>query len=370
MKRIKFLILAVLCVLICGNFSFYAKESDGLMEDLSEEVGYSSLLELIPEESLEVLDQLGFDLSEEVAAPDLGTVLKFCFQSLCSVCLDYLPLFSAGLLLLILMKILSHLRVGSDSLAEGMGFLSVICSGVFSFSVLDGVLSSLVSVAERSAAFLTAALPVTLSSLALSGSPTGASVVSSTIPTVFSIFSALVASLFYPLCLFCFSASLCGVFRDGFSLRPLVSSVRKFCNRGVEVLSGLSVGVFCVQRAVVSSSDSFARRSVRFALAKLIPVAGSPLTEGIETVCACGKSLSGKVGVICVLVLVGMFATPCILGFFFCVLYSVLGSVGAVMQVPLLTDFFDDVKDTFATMTCFAICSLTVLSASLLILTG
>jgi len=370
MKRVICVIAAFAAVVIGFSLSAAASSPESILSGIEDQVEYGSLLELIPEESLEVLEQIGLDLSGDDTVPDFSSLVLFCVYRFAGVLVQHLPLLSVGVILLILMKILTQLKPSDDTLTEGLAYLAVIGSGVYSFAVTEGVLRSLVSVADRSASFLTAALPVALSATALSGGTMGTTVLAATLPTLFTVFSSLVSSLFYPLCLFCYAASVCGFFREGISLRPLISSVRKFCNRGVEILSGLAIGVFCVQRAAVSAADSFARRSLRFALAQLIPVAGGPLTEGIETVYACGKSLSGKVGVLCVLVLIGLFATPCILGLLLSFLYSVLASVGDVLQVPVLADFFRDVKDTFATMTCFAICSLAVLAAALLILTG
>ncbi|MBQ1965147.1 MAG: hypothetical protein II348_00525, partial [Clostridia bacterium] len=216
----------------------------------------------------------------------------------------------------------------------------------------------------------TAALPVICSARVWSGSSAGATVISGTFPVVLTVLSAAVTGLYYPLCWFCYGASLSGFYRKSLSLRPFIGSVKKFCSRGVEILAGLSVGVFCVQRAAVDSANTVARKSVRFALVQMLPYAGNALTDGIETVYACGKSVSGKIGVICVLVVAALFATPCILGLLFVFLYSLLASVGSALGGSLLADFFEDIKDVFAMMTSFSVCSLIVVSSGLLLLTG
>ncbi len=346
-------------------------ESEGDYSTLVEDaVGYESFLEAIPEEGGILLEDAGFDLSAEAPLPSLSEVFGLCVSFLFSAFAEHLPLFSVGIVLLILFKILSSLSYGSSRWVDALGYLAVVSSGVYSFSVIEELLTALVSVSEQASSFLTAALPVILSAQSWSGSPTGAAALSMTIPPILALISFLISSLFQPLCLFCYAASLCGFTRGELTLRPLISSVKRFCVRGVEISSGLTVGVFCVQKAAVAASDSVTRRGIRFALMRLLPMAGGVLTDGIETVYSCGRSLSGRIGVICVLVLFALFVTPCVMGLFFVFLYSLLSSLGAFFGVPLLQDFFADIKDTFSVMTSFSVCSLVVLSTGLLMLTG
>ena len=363
-------IVLIFLTLFFIPFALSAQSPDEIFQQAEEGVGYDSFLDSLPRECVCFLESAGLDLSAEGDAPGLTEIFALILNSLLSVATEYFPLLAVGLLVTVILKVVSTLSVSNNGLTESLSFLVVISSGVYSFSVVETFLGTLTRVVSQSASFLTAALPAVVSAKIWSGGEAGAGVLSVTLPVVFTAMSALVSSLFYPLCLFCFAASFCGFFRGGISLSPFVSSVKKFCSRGVEILAGLSVGVFCVQRLAVVSADTLSRRGIRFALSQLLPVAGSALTDGIETVYACGKSLCGKMGVVCVLILVTMFALPCILGFVLVTVFSLLSSAGQVLSVPLLSDFFGDVKDTFSMMTCFAVCSLVVLSAALLLLTG
>ncbi len=352
------------------SLSFSSQQVNDILDKTEDSTGYGSFLEMIPPESLELFEEYGIDLSSDAPAPGLSHVLSMVFSLFVSVLSEHFPLLTTGIGILLLFKLLSSLCRGNSRLLESLGYLTVISSGVYSFSVIERLLASLTEITEQTASFLTAALPVISAAQVWSGSQSGASVISATLPIILTILSSAVSALYYPLCWFCYAASLSGFFRDRISLRPLISSVKKFCTRGVEVLSGLSVGVFCVQRAAVVSANTVARKGARFALLQVLPLSGGALTEGIETVYACGRSLCGKVGVLCVLVVAVLFATPCILGLFFVFLYSFLSSSGALFGVPLLEDFYADIKDTFAMMTSFTVCSLVVVSSALLLLTG
>ncbi len=368
-KTFVILLLIPVFVSIC-TLPFSASSLDEIMDLTEEETDYLSFLEAIPEESLSYMEAWGIDLSESAPAPDLVEIITMVLTLFWGVLSEHLPLLAVGFSLLLLFRILTSVCVGNSRLVESLGYLAIVSSGVYSFSVIEGLLNSLTEVCEQSTSFLTAALPVIGAARVWSGSQAGAAVLTATLPAILTILSSAVTSVYYPLCWFCYAASLSGFFRGQVSLRPMVSSVKKFCTRGVEILSGLSVGVFCVQSAAVASADTVARKGVRFALIQMLPMAGGTLVDGIETIYSCGKSLCGRIGVLCVLALAALFATPCIMGLFFVFLYSFLSSVGKILDVSLLTDFFSDVRDTFAMMTCFSVCALIVLSSALLLLCG
>lgn len=370
MKKMLLFFLLIPLLISIFSLTFSSEEIKDILDKTEDATGYGTFFEMIPQESLDLFEKYGIDLSSDAPTPGLSHTFSMILSVFVSVISEYLPLLTVGIAILLLFKLFSALCRENDRLLASLGYLTVISSGVYSFSVIEHLLASLTEITEQAASFLTAALPVITAAQVWSGSQSGASVISATLPVILTILSSCVSALYYPLCWFCYAASLSGFFRDRISLRPLISSVKKFCTRGVEILSGLSVGVFCVQRAAVVSSNTVARNGARFALLQVLPLAGGALTDGIETVYACGKSICGKVGVICVLVVAVLFATPCILGLFFVFLYSFLSSSGSFFGVDLLADFYADIKDTFAMMTSFAVCSLVVVSSALLLLTG
>ena len=362
------LLLPVVCALFSS--SFFAESVTDLMDTAQKEIGYESFFESIPSESLEFFETYGIDFSFEGQSPDFAKTVSVVFSLFRSVLSENLPLLFTGIAILLLFKLFQSFSCGNERLTEALTYLTVISSGVYSFAAIEQILSSLTEISEQIASFLTAALPVICGAQVWSGSTEGAGMISAALPVVFTAISSLISAFYYPLCWFCYAASLSGFFRERISLRPLVVTVKKICTRGIEILSGLAVGVFCVQRAVLVSANTVSRRGIHFALAQILPLAGGALSNGIETVYACGKSLSGKIGVLCVLSIAAMFAVPCILGFLLVALYSFLSSVGVLLEVRILSDFYADVRDTFAMMSSFAVCSLIVLSSAILLLTG
>lgn len=370
MKKTLKILLFLPWLISLFSLSFSAENVTEIFDSVQQEIGYGSFFESIPEESLEFFETYGIDLSPDAEVPGFSKTLNIVCSVFLAVLSEHLPLLFTGIAVLLLFKLFTSFCRGKDRLTESLAYLTVISSGVYSFAAIEGVLTSLTEISQRISSFLTAALPVVCSAQVWSGSSQGAGVISAVLPAVFTVISSLITAFYYPLCWFCYAASLSGFFRERISLRPLVLSVKKICTRGVEILSGLSVGVFCVQRAVLASANTVARRGVHFALAQILPMAGAALSNGIETVYACGKSLSGKIGVLCVLTVAAMFVVPCILGLIFVTLYSFLSSMGSLLEIPLLADFYADIKDTFAMMTSFAVCSLIVLSSAILLLTG
>lgn len=360
-------VLLLVVFLLILPVSARAESFEDIYSRVEQQVGYDDFLSLLPDEISDLLEQYE-DEQDSTSDPWLSiTRLRLIFLRLAS---DAVPFFASGLILLVLLKLLSALSVGHERLTDALTYLAVISSGAQTFYSVYGILEQLESVTEKTTSLVTAALPVLSAAQLWSGSSEGAEFLSVLLPSVLTLLSS-VASVFYaPLCRFFYAASFSGFFRDRMSLRPILSTVKNGCVRGVEVLSGLAVGVFFVRKASLSSVNTAARRSLRFALLRLLPVAGGTLTDGIETVYACGKSLCGRVGVICVISLWFYYAAPCLTGLVSMILYSSLATFGKVLGVPALSEFFSDLRDIFAVVTSFALCSAVVLSSALLILTG
>ncbi len=362
-------LLFILLVLFSSTPTF-ATEFEGIRDKAYEETGFFDFWNSLPKESLDFFEEYDEFLNPENPEPGLKEVGKTVFSVFITSVKTHLPMLAVGLGMILLFKVLSALFVGKERLLEGLAYLTVVSSGVFSFGVLEKLLASLAEVTERIASFLTGALPVMASAQIWSGSESGAVAVSSVLPVAFTVISWAVPVIYTPLCLFCYAASLSGFYRDRISLRPFVQSVKTICTKGVELLSGLAVGVFFVRRAAIFSANAMAQKGVRFALMRMLPLAGSSLTDGLETVYACGKSITGKTGLLCVIVVFSLLLSPCVFGLIFVLFYSFLSTASSMFGVPYLTDFFGDMKDTFALLTSFALCSLSVLSSGLLLLTG
>ena len=369
MKKTGIFILIFVSVLFITPVISFATVRDEL-SNAEDSVGYSSFLDAIPEKVLAFSEDLGIDLSSESLLPEFSAFFRVIFSLFFDGIVAVFPLVSVGMILIMVFKLLLVLDPGKSGLVEVLGFLAALSSGIYSFSVLEKMLESLTAAAEQVSSFFTAALPVITASQVLAGESEGALAVAASFPVILFILSTLISTVFYPLCWFCYAAALLGFPGSTVSIRPVIGGIKRFCSRGVEVVSGLAVGVFCIQRVAAGTADSVARKSAKFALARLIPVAGGTLSDGLETVYACGQSVRGKIGLVCVIVLLGLFVAPCVFGLIYVLLYSLLSSVGSSFGVPVLADFFSDVKDTFSMMSCFSICSLVVLSSGILIFLG
>lgn len=366
--------VSVFVLLLCLFIPVFTIQTRGTEQTeffsaVSEAVGADRIYEALPDEVWGLFQENGID-PEADGIPGLPTVLKLLFSLFLRLLAQHKGLISSGLLLLLFLKLISAFSPGTEGTVDSVGYLCVVLSGVYSFSALSAVLSELSRAAEQSSAFLTAVLPVFVSSQAWAGQEGGAALFSLTVPFLLQSISLLISGVYYPLCWFCFSASVSGFFSGPLSLRPLIASIRKFCTRGVEILSGLSVGLMAVQKVSSGAADSLSRKSLHFALSELLPVAGGALSDGMEAVYSCGKSLSGQIGALSVIVLGALFAVPCVLGFLSAMLYGFLAAAGSVFSVPLLTDFFSDLRDTFALTASFGVCALIVLSVGILILAG
>ncbi|MBQ1965942.1 MAG: hypothetical protein II348_04625, partial [Clostridia bacterium] len=148
-KNVVFLLLIPL-FLAFFSLSFFGEEENDWMVQVEEQVGYSAFYDAIPQETIAFWESYGLDLSEDSPAPTWETVITMAVSMFFSILSEYFPLFSVGIALLVLFRVLQGLCKSHEGLLESVGYLAVISNGAYSFSVMEALLSSLAEVSQQS----------------------------------------------------------------------------------------------------------------------------------------------------------------------------------------------------------------------------
>lgn len=359
-----FCFFAVFLLLFFGNGVFVRASSvDEMLPLVRDTVDFDMLESAVPDAVREV-----FSVSDGQNSPGISGIFRILFFAVGDVFSPWKRTLFVGIGLILLFRLICSLSPNSAD-AEGLCFLVAVVGGIASFSAMEGMFLSLRETSEAISSFLTASLPVSVSLRILSGNPSGAAELSAAVPFLLQWIAFLIPAVFQPLCLFCFAASLTGFRRTAFTLRPLVSTVRKWAVRGVEFFSLVCVGILSVLRVSSGASDRL-RSAAKLALTDLIPVAGGFLSDGIQTAVDCAGSLCSQAGILSVLTVCALSVSPCVSAVLAQGVCGIFSSVSQSVGLDLLGDLFSQWQDVFAVMTSFTLCSSLVLCASLLMLTG
>lgn len=300
----KKLFLIVLCLHLLPATQVFAREKESLEQFADTDALWQSIPEELNSDALRSL------LNKE----DAGDFSKGIWDSI-------LSLFSLGMgegvrlfaRICILLLFAALMRALKDSFGflggDAFDFLFLLSLSLICFSSLqDCITLANASLSSIKTFFLTS-LPVTTVLLTLSGSPTAAGTMASSLNLTIGAVSTAVSAFLSPLLntLFVFSA---------------VDGILDGCLKGFLAFLKKTVKVLCIffftlvtfslglQNALATAADSVAMRSVRFAAGNFIPIVGSLVGESAKTLSAAFSTVKAECGILCIFVLVFVLLRP------------------------------------------------------------
>lgn len=160
-----------------------------------------------------------------------------------------------------------------------------------------GAADGLAQAVGRTGDFMKALIPVFTALIATSGHVSGAAFFSAMLFVAVQLASAVANGLMLPLVNLYMAAGIAASVSGNANLKHVTSFLRSVVLWGTGLLLTVFTGVLALQSIVAGAADSVAKRSVKFAVGSLIPVAGSYLGEAVDTMFASIRALKSTVGV-------------------------------------------------------------------------
>ena len=291
-------LLLCLCILLVPATTVYAHEK----ESLERFAGTDQLWEQIPKE----LDPEG--LETLLDTKEGGTFFQTLWKgitSLFSFGIRDGVVFFGKICCLLLFSALFRAVKDSFSLTRGEGvfdLLLIVVLSLTAYTALESSISLASSTMKSVQSFLLSSLPVTTVLLTLSGAPSAANTMASSLNFFIATVGTLVSTVLLPLFYTLFSCSVVNQILDGG-----LGSFLKFLKKGVKTLCILFFTLvsasLTLQHALSAAADSLAMRSVRFAAGNFIPVVGSLVGESTKILAASFSTVKTECGVLFILVL-------------------------------------------------------------------
>lgn len=290
-----FLLFSVIC---CPRAS--AQTLEELYNEQLEASGSEALLEELPEETQELLRNLGIDSLEMGSVTTLqpdgvwNTLLSLIGQEARS------PLRTGGVILgvILLCALLEGWRgtLEDPSLSEVFGVISTlaVCGAVL--VPLAGCIQQVCDATESTAVFMTSYVPVYGAVLASSGQWTSALSYQAVVLWVAELVSLLATYVITPVMTVSLAMGVVG----SVNRRLRLDTVSSFFNKSAVWLLGLIttvfVGLLSVQGIAGAAADTLASKAMKFSLTSFVPVVGGALSDAFSTVKGCLSLLKSTLG--------------------------------------------------------------------------
>lgn len=288
----------LVCTVCCPRAE--AKTLEELYNEQLEASGSEALLEELPQETQELLRNLGIDSLEMGSVTTLqpsgvwDTLLSLIGREASS------PLRTGGIILgvILLCALLEGWRstLEDPALSEVFGVLSTlaVCGAVL--VPLSGCIRQVCDATESTAVFMTSYVPVYGAVLASSGQWTSALSYQAVVLWVAELVSLLATYVITPVMTVSLAMGVVG----GVNRRLRLDTVSSFFNKTAVWLLGLIttvfVGLLSVQGIAGTAADTLAGKAMKFSLSSFVPVVGGALGDALSTVKGCLSLLKSTLG--------------------------------------------------------------------------
>jgi stage III sporulation protein AE len=278
------LVFLLFWFLLFGNpVPCYAQSTEDLADSLLDESGLSEVLEDLPPETADLLEELeledaGVDAILALSFPELLQVLWRSMQA--SLAKQTIPWTAAvgAVLFAALGKQAAQLTTVSSAMRSYQTVTVLVLAGALVRPLADYSEQAL-ETAKQLQSFLSGFIPVFAAAAAASGQPTNALLSQSMLLGLSECFALLVPQLFLPLLSAYLAVVFCAGAGSGLSVQGLTGGIRSVMTWGLGVLLTLYSAVLAMKGFAAQASDSFALRTGKYLAGSLIPVVGKTISD-------------------------------------------------------------------------------------------
>lgn len=359
MRRLRFYLfgdLFLICALLFCSVGVCAAE-EGMGVDLS-----------VLEEAVDDLEEtLDSDISlsnllSDMLRGDFSFDLSSLWDTLLSLLLRELRTFSSLLSQLLLLGVVSAVfRVFADSFPKGsiakvgqwVIFLAFLLIAVKNFHLALDLGAGTI---QRAADFLYAVLPMLLTSFALTGGVTAASVVQPSIFAVITLFLGLLDRFFLPLLMILAALTICSQLSPRYSFRKFYELIRSVILIALGFMMTVFTGLLGLESFAAGTLDGLTLKTAKMATGNFIPLVGGYIADAFDSILGAGLLLRSSIGIFGIVAVGVVILVPALrilmMAFLFKLTAAVLQPFGDEGFVASLSDFSAVLMLLFALLVC------------------
>lgn len=303
--------IAILVFIIAICFPFTARAEQQSQEDLAEQYGVNEIYNFVPDDTKELLENIGvdgldgndiFNISPTQLFKTVKTVISGKYQ---------LPLSSAlSIVFLILLAVL--IRGFSNSFNESSmsQVLSTACALLSAFVLVMKIspcVSNICSVIDLSSKFTLAFIPAFTLIIACSGNPVSAAGFNSLIFLFAQMIGTFASKYLMPIANIFLGISVTAGIRPQLHLNSITSFIKKNLIMILTFITSGFMTLVTIRSNISSGLDAVADKSLRFALSTFVPVIGSAISDGLSSIHGYLSLLRSSVGLFAIVVIILIF---------------------------------------------------------------
>lgn len=283
-------------------------------------------------------------------ALDFNNIFSFILKNLANVFKKESKIFIFIIIIVIISMLFESLfnSLANKSLENVSNIAIALCLISVIFVSLNDSIKSSADTINQMVVFSKALIPVMCGLMVGTGQPASAAVFNSFLFIACQLCTAISESVLLPLVNVYFALIIADSVIVGVKLNNFTDFLKKMLTWGVGLLFSVFVGIMSLQSILSGAADGIAKRTVKFAVGSMIPVAGGVLGEAMETVFSCANSIKATTGVFGIVVILLIVLVPLLTVFVKYIIFKFSSFVAASLGSEKISLMLSNISSAFA----------------------
>ena len=298
----------------------------------------------------------GFEFSSEDVSDyaelkdkiDFDGVVNHIMQLVKSELKNCIGLFVSVSVIVLLFSVLDSFEFNSVKTLRNI-VLSIISIAVLTvcFATIKSNIDIIKKSVESMNVFTTAAVPVVGAFCIAGGEAFSSAIFSTAVSFSSSVFEYVAQNVLLPLIILYLSFGIIGNLSDRYNIISADNYIKRFIKWAIGIFAGIFTFSISLQSFLSHSSDTLVKRSVKTAVGSFIPVVGSTLSGGIDSMFTLAANSKTSFAILGIVIILFIFLPPIIGNVCYGMVISAAKALAAFLRVTKVEKTLGIIADTF-----------------------
>lgn len=345
-------IITIIFIFLLLSLNVYAQDAGTTLKEQYENSGANELQKVIPNNIKEDIYNIADgEVSVENAGEllDFKKIFQFLIEKTANIFKTEAKLF-VSVISIIFLYLIFKLLFGSfknKSFESIVNITVTICLiGAIYYSLIECTNSAINSINEIST-FSKTLIPVMCGLMVAGGQPVSAGIFETMLFVACEICTYISSGLILPLVNVYIGLIIAQSVNVDVKLNDFTSFIKNAINWMIGIVFTVFIGLMSLQSFISGAADTVAKRTVKFAIGSIIPVAGGIFGDAMETVFSCANSIKSLSGVFGIIIIALIIITPLISIFSKYIIFKLLALFSEIMGANKFSSLISNFAGVF-----------------------
>ena len=351
-KRIIFVSILMLSIILKLTTSYCANTNENTIESQQESFGVSSFIENSKKYTGEFFENI--DINEILNSAikgniDNSTIYKKILNLLGTEVKSGLKSLISILVIIIIHSILKSISesLENDNISKLIYYVQYIAIVTIIMSNFSDIINLVKETSNNLIGFMNTLIPILISLMIYTGSIVTSSMLEPIILFMVNFIGNLIQDILIPIILIIASISIVAKISDKVQVEKLSKFLKSSTVWFLGIILTIFVGIVSLEGTLSSSVDGITAKTAKTIVSSAVPVVGKILGDVVDSVLGCGIILKNAVGFLGVLIIIGICALPIIKLSVLTISYKLVASISEVIADAKIVKLLDEMGDIF-----------------------